>query len=127
VVGLLARRLGTVALVAALAGCGGSSTTSTTSAAGGGAPTTLKLTSPADGSLRFDQSKLTAKAGAITLSYTNTSSTPHGIAIESATGGVVSGGATSTATITLKAGTYTFFCPVPGHRQAGMTGTLTVS
>jgi uncharacterized cupredoxin-like copper-binding protein len=26
----------------------------------------------------------------------------------------------------VKAGTYTFFCSVPGHEQAGMKGTLTV-
>jgi uncharacterized cupredoxin-like copper-binding protein len=34
---------------------------------------------------------------------------------------------TSTATIpNLKAGTYKFYCSVPGHREAGMEGTLTV-
>jgi uncharacterized cupredoxin-like copper-binding protein len=35
-------------------------------------------------------------------------------------------GGKSTATVTVKPGTYTFFCPVDGHRAAGMTGTLTV-
>ena len=38
----------------------------------------------------------------------------------------VSGGS-DTLTVKLKPGTYTFYCPVPGHEQAGMKGTLTVS
>jgi len=29
-------------------------------------------------------------------------------------------------TVTLKPGTYQFYCPVPGHKAAGMKGTLTV-
>jgi uncharacterized cupredoxin-like copper-binding protein len=35
-------------------------------------------------------------------------------------------GTTESITATLAAGTYTFFCPVDGHRQLGMEGTLTV-
>jgi len=33
---------------------------------------------------------------------------------------------TATVSLTLKAGTYTFFCEAPGHRAAGMYGTITV-
>ena len=38
----------------------------------------------------------------------------------------VSGGATSRIVVNLKPGSYTFYCSVPGHEQAGMKGTLTV-
>jgi len=54
----------------------------------------------------------------------------HAVAISgngvSASGKVVGPGGTSTLTAKLKPGTYTFFCPVPGHEAAGMKGTLTV-
>ena len=52
---------------------------------------------------------------------------PHGIAIQGhGSSAVVDPGETSTLTATLKQGTYTFLCPVPGHAAAGMKGTLTV-
>jgi uncharacterized cupredoxin-like copper-binding protein len=53
------------------------------------------------------------------------------VTIESSSGAKVgatptfSGGSKSLA-LNLKPGTYKFFCSVPGHRQAGMEGTLTV-
>jgi len=55
----------------------------------------------------------------------------HGIAVEgngvNKDGKIVGQGGTSALALQLKAGAYTFFCPVPGHRQAGMQGTLTLS
>ena len=35
-------------------------------------------------------------------------------------------GGAKTLTLNLKPGTYVFYCSVPGHRQAGMQGTLTI-
>jgi uncharacterized cupredoxin-like copper-binding protein len=35
-------------------------------------------------------------------------------------------GETVTESVTVPAGTYTFYCSIPGHRSAGMEGTLTV-
>jgi plastocyanin len=139
------------ALALVLAGCGGSSNknagsntsgaataTSTPassggsgggSGGGGGASGTLALAAPADGSLKFDKTTLTAKAGKVTINFDNPSSTPHGVAVEG--NGVDKDSQTVTSsktslTVDLKPGKYTFYCPVPGHRQAGMQGTLTV-
>jgi plastocyanin len=94
-----------------------------------------KLQIPADpnGQLAYTVAKATAKAGSLEIDSPNTSSTPHDIALQSgtsgapiATGPTVSGGGVSKITVTLKPGTYTFYCTLPGHRAAGMHGTLTV-
>ncbi len=129
----------------ALAGCGSSksssgsassgsssaATTPSSSSSSGGAGATLKLTADPGGALKFDTSSLTAKAGAVTIEMTNPSSLPHAIAVEG--NGVDQAGSTvqtdgvSKVTVTLKPGKYTFYCPVDGHKAAGMKGTLTVS
>jgi plastocyanin len=132
---------------ALIAGCGGndnSSTSSTsgatsTSAAGSGAAAPATTTSGAlqikaveSNGLSFDKKTLSAKAGKVTITMANPSgdSQPHGVSIEgngvTDAGKVVQPGGSSTVSADLKPGTYTFFCPVPGHRQAGMEGTLTV-
>jgi plastocyanin len=112
----------------ALAGCGGSSAKSASTSGGGGS--SLAIAADPGGALKFTQTKLTAKAGKVTIRFTNQSKIPHGVVITghgvNAKTKVVTGGDAS-ATATLKPGTYTFYCPVPGHRQAGMQGTLTVS
>jgi hypothetical protein len=71
---------------------------------------------------------LEASAGTITIELANESSIPHNVAIEG--GGdeespTVTGESTS-LTVDLQPGTYTFYCSVPGHREGGMEGTLTV-
>jgi plastocyanin len=124
----------------AMAGCGSSSKKSTSSASqpapaapsasSGGASTNLTLAADAGGQLKFDKSSLSAKAGKVTITMDNPSPVQHAIAIEgngvSQSGATVSKGGKSTATASVKPGTYTFFCPVDGHRAAGMQGTLTV-
>jgi plastocyanin len=103
-------------------------TTTTTEAARGGAET-VKVSSPADGSLVFEPSKLTAKAGTVTIDYDNPSPVDHSIAIEA--GGEtldeseIAVNATLTASADLEPGKFVYFCTVPGHREAGMVGTLT--
>jgi plastocyanin len=82
------------------------------------------------GQLAFKFTKATAKAGTVMLLSENDAPVPHDISIKG--GGVdengkqVTNGGTSKVSVELKAGTYTFYCSVPGHEQAGMKGTLTV-
>ena len=104
-------------------------TTTTTQPAQGGGET-LKVSSPADGSLVFEPSKLTAKAGSVTIEYDNPSPVDHSIAIEG--GGKtldeseIAADTTLTASADLQPGRFVYYCTVPGHREAGMVGTLTV-
>jgi plastocyanin len=93
----------------------------------------LQIDADPSGQLAFVVGKATATPGKLTVDSQNKSSTPHDIAIQQgsngpvlATGKVVSGGGVSTVSVDLKPGTYTFFCSVPGHRQGGMVGTITV-
>jgi plastocyanin len=83
------------------------------------------------GQLAFLQKTLAAKAGNVTFDFTNKSPVGHNFAIKG--GGVhagptatINGGKTAKLTVTLKPGTYEYYCAVPGHEQAGMKGTLTV-
>jgi plastocyanin len=91
-----------------------------------------ELEIPADpsGALAYQAAAATAEAGALTLNSKNDSSIPHNIALEGAgldeQGPVVQGGDVSTVEVTVKAGEYTFYCSVPGHREGGMLGKLTV-
>jgi plastocyanin len=100
---------------------------------------TGKLLIPAnpEGQLAYATNKATATAGPVKVEMPNVSGVSHNIALEPGEGGATGKGAplgaspfttkgTASVTVTLKPGTYTFFCQAPGHRQAGMYGTLTV-
>jgi plastocyanin len=136
----------------ALVACGSSSSTTSSSsseatqaesstesgAAGGeeaeggseGSASTLDIEAASSG-LAYTSKTATAKAGKVTLDFNNPQPLAHDVAIENASGEVV--GQTelategeSSAVVNLKPGTYHYFCTVPGHREAGMEGTLTV-
>jgi plastocyanin len=82
---------------------------------------------PAIDGTAFAFGKAEAKAGKVTLKMPNKSALPHDISLKGGPKGKdVPQGGTSQVVATLKAGTYTFYCSVPGHEQAGMKGTLTV-
>jgi plastocyanin len=107
-----------------------STTGGSTAPSGGGS--TLKIAADPSGALAFNKKTLSAKTGRVTISMANPSPIPHGIAVQGSqfgvnrVGKVVGKGGTSTLSFFVKPGRYTFYCPVPGHRQAGMDGVLTV-
>jgi plastocyanin len=124
-----------LALSLGLAACGGGDDEGNGggggNAGGGGGGTTLQLAADPGGGLTFDKTSLEAPAGSVTIDFTNDASIPHNVTVE---GNGVEDEATetitqSTATLTLddlQAGTYTYYCSVGNHRQAGMEGTLTI-
>lgn len=111
------------------------------STAGGGEPTgeappapagqDLAITSPDDGSLVYDPDGLSASAGPITLAYENPSVVTHNVALEDDAGQLlIESEDVFEASVEISAdvvpGEYIYFCTVPGHREGGMEGTLTV-
>ncbi len=125
------------AYVASAVAKGGEDTGALAAVGGGGAEGTAEaengvLDIPADpnGALFYVFADAKAPAGAIKIESPNESPTEHDIAIEgngvNEKGEVVSNGGVSEIDTDLQAGEYTFFCTVPGHREGGMEGTLTV-
>jgi len=100
-------------------------------AASGSGASSLKEEANPEGQLKYTTPSLSASAGKVTIGFKNASPLEHNLTI--AQGTKVLGatptftGATKTLTLSLKPGTYKFYCTVPGHRAAGMEGTLTVS
>jgi plastocyanin len=139
-------------LAVLLSGCGGSSKTNTESSTPAVAPATSATTTPAQtttssgtsaatkisleadptGNLKYTASSVTAKAGTVEIAFTNKSPVEHNVSVESSSGQQLgatptfTGGSKTLTLNNLKPGTYTFFCSVPGHRAAGMHGTLVV-
>ena len=123
-----------------LAACGGSSndngttaaaTSATTTTVAAGGAGTVNISTPSGSTLAYDQKTASAKAGTVTVDFDNKQALQHDVAIADSSGKVlgqtdlVSSG-TAATTVDLQPGTYTFYCTVPGHKEAGMQGTLTV-
>jgi plastocyanin len=124
-------RVAAVVAVLLVAGCGGAASSAHNAGQAKSAPTpspagvVLKLTG---NEYSFAPSALTASAGLTTIRFTNGGAVDHDFSIDALHIHLTEKpGKTGDATVTLTPGTYMFFCAVPGHRQSGMQGTLTVS
>ena len=108
-----------------------STTPSTPASAGGGAGHALSISANPEGQLKYSTSTLTAKAGKVSITFTNTAPLSHNLTVASSSGAQQGAtetfqGGSRTLSLNLTPGVYKFFCTVPGHRAAGMEGTLTV-
>jgi plastocyanin len=138
---LLVLALASLALVA----CGGGDNNTTTTTGGGetggaaagnekaagGGGSTVSFEADPNGEIAFTSDSATAKTGNVTIEFNNPQALPHDVRIEDSSGKDIGGTeqiseSSASASVNLKPGTYTFFCSVPGHREAGMEGTLTV-
>jgi plastocyanin len=98
---------------------------------GGGSASTLKFEADPNGELAYTTDHMTAKAGKVTIDFNNPQALDHNVAIENSKGEEIASvepiaDGSETTTADLKPGTYHYFCTVPGHREAGMEGTLVV-
>jgi plastocyanin len=75
----------------------------------------------------FSPSDLEAHEGDITLSLHNLDAFPHDFTIDELGVAIaVEANASVDATFSASPGVYEFYCSIPGHRESGMVGTLTV-
>jgi len=82
--------------------------------------------------LAYTTDHVESQAGETLLRFENPQTTPHDLDLEDANGKpiadmeLIGGGYADVPIADLEPGEYTFYCSVPGHREAGMEGTLTV-
>ena len=93
----------------------------------------LTISAASSGKLMFSTRSLKAEAGTVVITFVNHAPERHNLTVVRGTDGPKIGatptfnGGSRTLTLHLTAGRYTYYCSVPGHRQGGMQGTLTVS
>ena len=81
---------------------------------------------------RFTPKEITIRPGEVIFSVKNEGALEHNFAIEDATGKKVAGIAsilpekTDQLRVALRVGRYAMVCDLPGHKDAGMLGSLTV-
>jgi plastocyanin len=87
----------------------------------------LSISADPDGQLLYVETTATATAGPVKVEMPNESGVPHNLLIEGTPieTPVIENGVAKASGV-LKAGEFEYYCSVPGHREAGMVGTLTV-
>ena len=114
------------------AAASGAPAASSSGAAASGSSSAPAVQADPSGQLKFTTTSLTAAAGTVHISFTNHAPEAHNLTLVKGSGSTVIAatptftGGSRTLTAKLAPGTYTYFCSVPGHRMAGMQGTLTV-
>jgi uncharacterized cupredoxin-like copper-binding protein len=114
--------------LAAILACGGG----TTSGSSSGAPAGSTQLTVMD--FNFKPKDVSVSSGKVVFFLVNSGPSAHDMLIADSTGktlarsSLVQPGDTFTFTVdNLPAGKYVFYCDVPGHRAAGMEGTLTAT
>ncbi|MER3484728.1 MAG: hypothetical protein C4345_00855, partial [Chloroflexota bacterium] len=90
------------------------------------AATEITITAGKPTELQFNPSQITIPAGKeVKVTLRNEGALPHNFSIDALNISVnISPGETKEFTINASPGTYEFYCNVPGHKEAGMVGTL---
>jgi plastocyanin len=137
---LLLAALGVLAS-ATLVACGGGGDNETTTApttqaggggGGGGGAQTLQLKADPSGAFAYQEKTLSAKSGSVTIDFDNPAQIGHDVCVESPSGDqlgcsdVVTASKSTLSVDLSQPGSYTYYCSVDQHREAGMEGTLTV-
>jgi plastocyanin len=124
----LKRALALAAFAAVIVACGGSDSSGSAYKEPTGPPVdTLDIQS---GNTFFKPSELTSAPGVVKLDLKNIESGTHDLVIRDIPGfqlEVSGDGSTASGKVKLKSGKYEFYCTIPGHEEAGMKGTITVS
>jgi len=92
----------------------------------------LTLAANTGGLLKYNKSSMTVPTGSVKIEFTNSSPIPYNVVLINSKNKVlgrtpVFTGGTKSFTVNLAVGKYTYYCSVPGHRAAGMVGTLKVT
>ena len=119
----LSAALGLLVVVVSLVACGGSPPAAAK-------PARIEVTAS---EMKFEPKSVSVRAGEVTFVVKNVGTVEHSFIIDDSAGATVGSipsialGATQQLAVTLKPGTYTLICNLPGHKEAGMTGMLTVT